>query len=182
MQACGEYADKTRLCTSFLFSCLIWFYCSLLLRGSLEAPCCIRMSTAFINHAYYVSFVSFIYSTFILPSIIVFLSFLFIPLLLLFLPFFVFTTLTVHFTMRYLLYLILESTSTSASGSTVHIHQVPDRDPAEPPAKRRRGLAGSIVSTALSAALIGTAVGLTVYRLYVPSSYFSLSSFPDKHV
>ncbi|KAJ7588074.1 hypothetical protein C8J56DRAFT_940841 [Mycena floridula] len=33
-----------------------------------------------------------------------------------------------------------------------------------PPAKRRRGLAGSIVSTALSAALIGAAVGLTVYR------------------
>ncbi|KAF9244147.1 hypothetical protein BU15DRAFT_42223 [Melanogaster broomeanus] len=36
-----------------------------------------------------------------------------------------------------------------------------------PPAKRRRTLAGSIVSTALSAALIGTAVGLTVYRLIV---------------
>ncbi|KIJ91203.1 hypothetical protein K443DRAFT_135537 [Laccaria amethystina LaAM-08-1] len=35
-----------------------------------------------------------------------------------------------------------------------------------PPVKRRRGLAGSIVSTALSAALIGTAVGLTVYRLW----------------
>ncbi|KIL65655.1 hypothetical protein M378DRAFT_76623 [Amanita muscaria Koide BX008] len=35
-----------------------------------------------------------------------------------------------------------------------------------PPAKRRRGLAGSIVSTAISAALIGTAVGLTVYRLW----------------
>ncbi|KAF7430798.1 hypothetical protein PC9H_006509 [Pleurotus ostreatus] len=35
-----------------------------------------------------------------------------------------------------------------------------------PPAKRRRGLAGTIVSTALSAALIGTAVGLTVYRLW----------------
>jgi hypothetical protein len=34
-----------------------------------------------------------------------------------------------------------------------------------PPTKRRRGLAGSIVSTAWSAALIGTAVGLTVYRL-----------------
>ncbi len=34
-----------------------------------------------------------------------------------------------------------------------------------PPAKRRRGLAGTIVSTALSAALIGTAVGITVYRL-----------------
>lgn len=34
-----------------------------------------------------------------------------------------------------------------------------------PPAKRRKGLAGSIFSTALSAALIGTAVGLTVYRL-----------------
>ena len=36
-----------------------------------------------------------------------------------------------------------------------------------PPAKRRKGLTGSIVSTALSAALIGTAVGLTVYRLWV---------------
>jgi hypothetical protein len=35
------------------------------------------------------------------------------------------------------------------------------------PAKRRRGLAGSIVSTALSAAHIGIAVGLTVYRLCV---------------
>lgn len=34
-----------------------------------------------------------------------------------------------------------------------------------PPPKRRKTLAGSIVSTALSAALIGTAVGLTVYRL-----------------
>ncbi|TFK52048.1 hypothetical protein OE88DRAFT_1658820 [Heliocybe sulcata] len=34
------------------------------------------------------------------------------------------------------------------------------------PTKRRRTLAGSIVSTALSAALIGTAVGLTVYRLW----------------
>lgn len=34
-----------------------------------------------------------------------------------------------------------------------------------PPSKRRRTLAGSIASTALSAALIGTAVGLTVYRL-----------------
>jgi hypothetical protein len=36
-----------------------------------------------------------------------------------------------------------------------------------PPAKRRRTLAGSIVSGAVNAALIGTAVGLTVYRLYV---------------
>ncbi|KAJ2917109.1 hypothetical protein MD484_g3298, partial [Candolleomyces efflorescens] len=35
-----------------------------------------------------------------------------------------------------------------------------------PPTKRRRGLAGSIVSTAWSAALMGTAVGLTVYRLW----------------
>lgn len=35
-----------------------------------------------------------------------------------------------------------------------------------PAPKRRRTLAGSIVSTALSAALIGTAVGLTVYRLW----------------
>ncbi|KAF9447269.1 hypothetical protein P691DRAFT_793636 [Macrolepiota fuliginosa MF-IS2] len=35
-----------------------------------------------------------------------------------------------------------------------------------PPCKKRRGLAGSIVSTAVSAALIGTAVGLTFYRLW----------------
>jgi hypothetical protein len=34
-----------------------------------------------------------------------------------------------------------------------------------PPSKKRRGLTGSIVSTAVNAALIGTAVGLTVYRL-----------------
>ena len=34
-----------------------------------------------------------------------------------------------------------------------------------PAAKRRRGLTGSIVSTAFSAALIGAAVGLTVYRM-----------------
>ncbi|KAJ7104069.1 hypothetical protein B0H15DRAFT_808315 [Mycena belliarum] len=43
---------------------------------------------------------------------------------------------------------------------TVSVSELP------PPAKRRRGLAGSIVSTAVSAALIGTAVGLTVYRLW----------------
>lgn len=48
-----------------------------------------------------------------------------------------------------------------------------------PPAKRRRGLAGSIVSTALSAALIGTAVGLTVYRLYVPPPLLSSSITPS---
>jgi len=35
-----------------------------------------------------------------------------------------------------------------------------------PPAKRRRTLAGTIVSGAVNAALIGTAVGLTVYRLW----------------
>ena len=34
-----------------------------------------------------------------------------------------------------------------------------------PPLKRRRGLTGSIISTAVSAALIGSAIGLTVYRL-----------------
>lgn len=34
-----------------------------------------------------------------------------------------------------------------------------------PPAKRRKGLAGSVLSAAVSAALIGTAVGLTMYRL-----------------
>jgi hypothetical protein len=42
-----------------------------------------------------------------------------------------------------------------------------------PPAKRRRTLAGSIVSGAVNAALIGTAVGLTVYRLYVFSRALS---------
>ncbi len=36
-----------------------------------------------------------------------------------------------------------------------------------PPAKRRRTLASTIVSGAVNAALIGTAVGLTVYRLHV---------------
>lgn len=51
-------------------------------------------------------------------------------------------------------------------------HETPEQEFVEemfaelPPAKRRRTLAGSIVSTALSAALIGTAVGLTVYRLW----------------
>lgn len=51
-------------------------------------------------------------------------------------------------------------------------HEAPEQEFVEdvftelPPAKRRRTLAGSIVSTALSAALIGTAVGLTVYRLW----------------
>ena len=42
-----------------------------------------------------------------------------------------------------------------------------------PPAKRRRTLAGSLVSGAVNAALIGTAVGLTVYRLYVLSCALS---------
>ncbi|OAX36023.1 hypothetical protein K503DRAFT_695886 [Rhizopogon vinicolor AM-OR11-026] len=51
------------------------------------------------------------------------------------------------------------------------VHEAPEREVEEmfaelPPAKRRRTLAGSIVSTALSAALLGTAVGLTVYRLW----------------
>ncbi|TFK68759.1 hypothetical protein BDN72DRAFT_878858 [Pluteus cervinus] len=46
------------------------------------------------------------------------------------------------------------------------VEDVLSPDELPPPAKRRRGLAGSIVSTALSAALIGTAVGLTVYRLW----------------
>ncbi|KAH8832893.1 hypothetical protein DL96DRAFT_1583789 [Flagelloscypha sp. PMI_526] len=49
----------------------------------------------------------------------------------------------------------------------VNTHETEPSDlPAEPPAKRRRGIAGSIVSTAVSAALIGSAVGLTVYRLW----------------
>lgn len=37
-----------------------------------------------------------------------------------------------------------------------------------PPAKRRKTLTDSIISTAFSAALIGTAVGMTAYRLYAP--------------
>ncbi|TFK39514.1 hypothetical protein BDQ12DRAFT_665338 [Crucibulum laeve] len=57
-----------------------------------------------------------------------------------------------------------------AAGSTNHeYHEANVHDQDEempPPAKRRRGLAGQIVSTAVSAALIGTAVGLTVYRLW----------------
>ncbi|KAF8624026.1 hypothetical protein AX17_007232 [Amanita inopinata Kibby_2008] len=54
----------------------------------------------------------------------------------------------------------------SRSGDmNIEYHEV-DTEELPPPAKRRRGLAGSIVSTALSAALIGTAVGLTVYRLW----------------
>ncbi|KAJ3931228.1 MAG: hypothetical protein NXY57DRAFT_1008285 [Lentinula lateritia] len=43
---------------------------------------------------------------------------------------------------------------------------VVDEQLQHPPAKRRRTLAGSIVSTAVNAALVGTAVGLTVYRLW----------------
>jgi len=47
-----------------------------------------------------------------------------------------------------------------------------------PPSKRRRTLVGSIASTALSAALIGTAVGLTVYRLWRDGSKESESLPP----
>ncbi|EKM82058.1 hypothetical protein AGABI1DRAFT_105422 [Agaricus bisporus var. burnettii JB137-S8] len=44
----------------------------------------------------------------------------------------------------------------------------PEHDQPEdlPPVKKRRGLADSIVSTAVNAALIGSAVGYTVYRLW----------------
>ncbi|KXN81705.1 hypothetical protein AN958_03916 [Leucoagaricus sp. SymC.cos] len=45
------------------------------------------------------------------------------------------------------------------------MHDQPEEE-LPPPCKKRRGLAGSIVSTAVNAALIGTAVGLTVYRLW----------------
>ncbi|KAJ4470191.1 hypothetical protein J3R30DRAFT_1235671 [Lentinula aciculospora] len=46
------------------------------------------------------------------------------------------------------------------------VHEQAAVDDQLPPAKRRRTLAGSIVSTAVNAALVGTAVGLTVYRLW----------------
>ncbi|KAK2462257.1 hypothetical protein APHAL10511_005753 [Amanita phalloides] len=46
------------------------------------------------------------------------------------------------------------------------VHDDSDPEDVEQPTKRRRSLTDSIVSTALSAALIGTAVGLTVYRLW----------------
>ncbi|KAI5121867.1 hypothetical protein M0805_001075 [Coniferiporia weirii] len=35
-----------------------------------------------------------------------------------------------------------------------------------PPSKRRKGITGSVISTAFSAALVGAAVGLTVYRMW----------------
>ena len=40
-----------------------------------------------------------------------------------------------------------------------------------PPAKRRKGITGSVISTAFSAALIGAAVGFTVYRMFVYNSF-----------
>ncbi|KAF4569765.1 hypothetical protein EYR36_009566 [Pleurotus pulmonarius] len=67
-------------------------------------------------------------------------------------------------------YRAMAAQQTRATISRDDFHQVEyvDEDAVAelPPAKRRRGLAGTIVSTALSAALIGTAVGLTVYRLW----------------
>jgi len=62
---------------------------------------------------------------------------------------------TIHF-----LFDVLNTTLTTMSSRLILLVHVE-----MPPMKKRRGLAGSIVSTALSAALIGTAVGLTVYRL-----------------
>ncbi|KAL4062360.1 hypothetical protein J3A83DRAFT_4312240 [Scleroderma citrinum] len=73
------------------------------------------------------------------------------------------------------------TSTTSTNGyldTPAKYRHMPEREPEReaeemiadlPPAKRRRTLAGSIVSTALSAALIGTAVGLTVYRLVFDS-------------
>ena len=56
-----------------------------------------------------------------------------------------------------ILYLFISIMATNRLILLLHIEM--------PPLKRRRGLAGSIISTAISAALIGSAVGLTVYRL-----------------
>lgn len=77
------------------------------------------------------------------------------------------------------------STSTFTSTASGYLappsakwHMVPNRNRDEsqrtveaisaelPPAKRRRTFAGSVVSAALNAAVVGTAVGLTVYRLW----------------
>ncbi|KAF8202130.1 hypothetical protein BJ912DRAFT_1037791 [Pholiota molesta] len=71
-----------------------------------------------------------------------------------------------------------------------HDLHYPDNQHADddmPPLKKRRGLAGSIVSTAVSAALIGTAVGLTVYRLWrdrgkeaqIQAAEHNISESPD---
>jgi hypothetical protein len=59
---------------------------------------------------------------------------------------------------------LLSLIQSAHSRSSLHTDTDTDAD-APPPSKRRRTLAGSIASTALSAALIGTAVGITVYRL-----------------
>ncbi|KAH9175934.1 hypothetical protein EDB89DRAFT_1942726 [Lactarius sanguifluus] len=47
-----------------------------------------------------------------------------------------------------------------------HLDEEEEMEADLPPAKRRRTLAGTIVTGAVNAALIGTAVGLTVYRLW----------------
>lgn len=40
-----------------------------------------------------------------------------------------------------------------------------------PPSKRRKGVANTVINTAFSAALVGAAVGLTVYRMYVRTTH-----------
>lgn len=61
-------------------------------------------------------------------------------------------------------YLVVQTVYVSRTQISIYVELAP-------PPKRRRTLAGSIINTALSAALIGTAVGLTVYRLCVASCF-----------
>ncbi|KAJ3984100.1 hypothetical protein F5890DRAFT_1519348 [Lentinula detonsa] len=60
----------------------------------------------------------------------------------------------------------LDTSAKLGKQNGLNAHEQAVEELQHPPAKRRRTLAGSIVSTAVNAALVGTAVGLTVYRLW----------------
>lgn len=60
------------------------------------------------------------------------------------------------------------STTLYPSSDAVKLMCITSHSPTDlPPSKRRKGITGSVISTAFGAALIGAAVGLTVYRLCV---------------
>ncbi|KAF8621880.1 hypothetical protein AX15_007436 [Amanita polypyramis BW_CC] len=70
----------------------------------------------------------------------------------------------------------------SRSNDNMEYDDLVDTGELPPPAKRHRGLAGSLVSTALSAALIGTAVGLTVYRLWRDRGKVTTSTASNQYI